>query len=285
MIVSRISMRIARRMTHLIQCIWRAIVQTIDHDGVEHAGYMSFMVLFSIFPFIVFFLALTSFLGASELGSHFVELILESLPSDATASIRERIYELVKAPPYSLMTLAIIGSIWTSSSFVEGLRTILNRVYGISSPPTYLLRRLLSIAQFLAISLIISFVMFLLIAIPIAIRKIPNIEHILNYHALWEYIRYCLIFISLFLTVSTFYYILPNVKIRFCEVIPGAIMTVFLWIGSGLLLSNYLVYWRQLSLVYGSLGSIIVTLLFFYIFNMLFIYGAEFNYQLNKDRT
>jgi len=270
-------------MKHFFVCLWRALVKTIEHDGVEHAGYMSFMVLFSIFPFIVFFLALTSFFGASELGSHFVELLVSSMPENATAGIKDRIYELVKAPPYSLMTLAIIGSIWTSSSFVEGLRTILNRVYYISSPPPYLMRRLLSIMQFLAISLLISFIMFLLIVIPIGLKKIPDLEHILNSHGLfWTYFRYALIFVSLFSTVSTFYYILPNVKMNFREVIPGAFLTVILWIASGILLSNYLVYWRQLSLVYGSLGGIIVTLLFFYIFNMFFIYGAEFNYQFSK---
>lgn len=272
-------------MKHFFTCIWRALVKTIEHDGVEHAGYMSFMVLFSIFPFIVFFLALTSFLGASELGSHFVDLLIENLPHDATAGIKDRIYELVKAPPYSLMTLAIIGSIWTSSSFVEGLRTILNRVYHISSPPPYLMRRLLSILQFLAISLLISFGMFLLIVIPIGIKKIPELENLLSdYAPSWAYLRYILIWISLFATVSSFYYILPNIKIRFRTVIPGSIITVVSWVVSGSLLSNYLVYWQQLSLVYGSLGGIIVTLLFFYIVNMLFIYGAEFNYQLSKDK-
>lgn len=272
-------------MKHFFTCLWQALVKTIEHDGVEHAGYMSFMVLFSIFPFIVFFLALTSFFGASELGSYFVALLIENLPHDATAGIKDRINELANAPPYSLMTLAIIGSIWTSSSFVEGLRTILNRVYNISSPPPYLMRRLLSIVQFLAISLLISFGMFLLIVIPIGIKKIPELGHLLSsYGIFWGYFRYVLIWISLFATVSSFYYILPNIKIPFRTVIPGSIVTVISWVVSGSLLSNYLVYWQQLSIVYGSLGGIIVTLLFFYIVNMLFIYGAEFNYQLSKNK-
>ena len=50
----------------------------IDHDGIEHSGYMSFMVLLSIFPFFIFILAFTGFFGASELGEKFIQLALEN---------------------------------------------------------------------------------------------------------------------------------------------------------------------------------------------------------------
>lgn len=261
--------------------MWKALIRTIEQDGVEHAGYMSFMVLLSIFPFIVFFLALTSFFGASNLGTHFVDLIMDTMPSDATLAIKQRIYELVESPPYKLMTIAIVGTIWTSSSFVEGLRTILNRIYNISSPPPYLFRRLLSIVQFLVTNLLIFMAMFILVIIPIWIKKVPELQHILDsYGPLFNYLRYGLILLFLFATVSTFYYVIPNAQIQFKKVIPGAIATVLLWIATGTILSNYLIYYTQLSVLYGSLGSIIITLLFFYIFNMIFIYGAELNYIL-----
>ena len=266
-------------MKRIIICLYKAAVRTIEDDGVEHSGYMSFMVLLSIFPFLVFFLALTSFLGASELGDNFINLILENMPAHSIDSIKTRVKELAYTPPQRLMTLAIVGSIWTASSFVECLRTILNRVYEIKSPPAYIRRRLLSILQFLIISILITFAMFLLIVIPIGLAKIPAIlsliegyEHILNF------IRYFLILGSLFIGSSSLYYIIPNVQLKFTDVIPGALLTVFLWVICGYLLSKYIVYYNQLSIVYGSLGSIIVTLIFFYIINMIFIYGAEFNY-------
>lgn len=273
-------------MKKWLLCFWRALEKTIAHDGVEHAGYMSFLVLLSLFPFIVFFLALTSFIGASELGAYFVELIITNLPENATAAIKDRIYEMVTAPPSSLLTLAVIGTVWTSSSFVEGMRTILNRVYHISTPPPYLFRRLLSILQFLIINIFISFAMFLLVIIPVGLSKIPELQNILNsYVAFWGYFRYLLIWGSLFLTTTAFYFILPNKKITFKEVIPGGILTVILWGISGYLLSNYLVYYRQFNFIYGSLGSIIITMLFFYIVSMLFIYGAEFNYQIKQMKS
>ena len=143
-------------MKRLICNLSQAIASMIEHDGIEHSGYMSFMILVSIFPFFIFILAFTSFFGASELGEKFIELAVENMPNHSIDSIRSRIHELMNAPPQGLLTLAIFGTIWTSSSFVECLRTILNRVYEIKSPPNYIFRRLLSIGQFLIISSVIS---------------------------------------------------------------------------------------------------------------------------------
>lgn len=272
-------------MKKLIYNLYKAIYNMVDHDGVEHSGYMSFMLLVSIFPFFIFLLAFTSFFGASELGEKFIEIAIENMPSNSIDSIRTRIKELMSAPPQGLMTLAVLGTVWTSSSFVECLRTILNKVYNINSPPNYIFRRLLSILQFFIISIIISLAMFLLIFIPIALYKIPYfVELISSYKSKLDTLRYVAISLSLFLSVCAIYYIIPNAKLRFLEVIPGALLTVLLWLSGAYLLSKYLVYYNQLDIVYGSLGSIIVTLMFFYIVNMIFIIGAEFNYLMRSKK-
>lgn len=268
---------------NILYTLYLAINKTINDDGIEHAGYMSFMVLLSFFPFVVFFLALTSFLGTSNLGTQFVYIIINNLPDSAVDSIKPRIDEILNMPPYSLMTLAVIGTIWTSSSFVEGLRTILNRVYQLHSTPPYIFRRILSILQFLLINALIYLAMIILILIPMILTRMPGIYQILQiYSPTWTYIRYGMIFLSLFLTTASLYYIIPNVTLKFKDVMPGAFIAVILWLVSGNFLSRYIIYYRQLNIVYGSLGSIIVTLIFFYVLNVVFIYGAEINYILKN---
>ncbi len=272
-------------MKLFLKTLYKAGENTVNDDGIEHAGYMSFMILLSFFPFLVFFLALASILGASQIGSDFIKMVLANLPTNSMDAIKPRIEEIAKTPPQSLLTLAIIGTIWTSSSFLEGLRTILNRVYKISVPPPYLFRRLLSIAQFLCLSAAIFFVMLFLLMIPIALNKIPNIKNIIGlYNARLDLVRYFLTFVFLFSITSLIYYFIPNMKLRFSEVLPGTLITVILWIVIGYLFSNYISYYTQFSLVYGSLGGIISTLLFFYLLNTVFIYGAEVNYLIFKER-
>lgn len=273
-------------MIKLIKFLYIAGERTVEHDGVEHAGYMSFMVLLTMFPFIVFFLALTSFLGASEVGDELLNFMADNLPRNTTEILQKRFLEMKHSPPPSLLTLAVAGTIWTASSFLEGLRTILNRIYEISTPPTYWYRRILSIVQFLAISVTISFIMFLLVVIPLMIKSIPELYNLINFTIdtipFIKETRIITVYFSLFITVCALYYIIPNAKLTLKEIMPGALLTTILWVASGTLLSRYIDSWTQLNLIYGSIGGIILTLTFFYVISMLFIYGAEVNYMLRK---
>lgn len=260
-------------------CILKGIEKAIYDDGVEHAGYMAFMLILALFPFLVFFLSATSFFGASEIGRNLVEVIIETSPDDAVESIKFQLEELKQSPPNSLINLAIFGTIWTSSSFVEGIRTILNRIFEITSPPPYLMRRLLSIMQFLILCGIIALIMYIFLFIPVLLDKTFLNELLIQYRKIGVS-KYIYIFISLFLCTLSFYKFIPNTNTYTLNMIPGALFTAISWQISGYLLSKYIKYYYQLSIIYGSLGSIIVTLLFFYLINLLFIIGAGYNYHL-----
>jgi len=86
----------------------------------------------------------------------------------------------------------------------------------------------------------------------------------------------------LFTAVCAAYYILPNIKQKWHSVVPGAALVTLLWMAAAQLLTWYLSQFNQVNLIYGSLGGIIAALLFFYISNVIFIYGAEFNYLVKK---
>ena len=165
-------------MKNILSCLYYALVRTIKHDGIEHAGYMSFMILLSIFPFIVFLLALSSVIGISDVGINFILMVVGSLPDNITNLLKKGINEIAKNPPQSIMNIAIVGTIWTSSSFVEGLRTILNRIYEIKSPPPYLFRRLLSTLQLFLITIVIFFIMYMFIVM----HKFTKLHYLINFN-------------------------------------------------------------------------------------------------------
>jgi membrane protein len=269
---------------NISKCLYKAAVNTINHDGVEHAGYMAFLAILTLFPFLVFIIALAGFIGDSQLGVYFVDLLFKNLPQDVTQALEPRVKEIISGPPQGLLTLAIVGAIWTASSAVEGLRTILNRVYRVITPPAYIWRRLLSIIQFLILTGIIIISTSVLVVSPLLIERIEPLLAIVSKHGIfWNYLRYISIYITLFFVVAILYYVIPNVKLKFISVVPGAALVVALWLAGGMLLSSYISNFKQVSLIYGSLGGIIASLLFFYIINMIFIYGAEFNYLLSKS--
>lgn len=272
-----------------IKSSYSALQDTINHDGVEHAGYLAFLSLLSLFPFLVFMFAVFGFLGETQIGLKFIAIILENkvIPENILKALEPRFDEIRSGPPQGLLTFAILGAIWTASSAVEGLRTTLNRAYRVHTPPAYILRRLLSIGQFIILTAVIILVLFVLILAPELIDNImPYIEidkinlEFSNFFNV-PYMRYGFVALILFSVVSILYFILPNIKQSWRFVFPGAVYVVLLWFFAGRLFTNYLENFNQVNIIYGSLGGLIAFLLFFYINAMIFIFGAEFNYHLN----
>ncbi|MFO1130050.1 MAG: YihY/virulence factor BrkB family protein [Rickettsiales bacterium] len=298
---------IFNKVYFLFKVNYDAIYNLIKYDGVEHAGYMSFIILLSLFPFVIFFLKFSSILGAHHIGKNFIELLLINMPSNLIAGIETQLKKLYVLPPQQILNLAIIGLIWTSSSFIESVRTILNKIYNIQTPPSYIFRRFLSILQFFFIVIVIFILMLFWLGLTIGsiiisplgpeiviklksiflhvIEPFPYIKNFIKLFNKKYYIYFGNFALSLilFLFVIILYYMTPNTKIKLKEIIPGSIMVIALWIFCAKTLSQYLSYYTQLDIVYGSLGSIIIILLFFYIISIIFIYGAALNFAIKTN--
>lgn len=257
-------------------------IGVMKHDAVELSGYLAYLNMLSLFPFLVLLIFGLGYLGELQIGANFIQLLLERLPPQATAAIKPRIQEILKGPPQGFVTISIFASLWTASSTVEGLRTVLNRAYRVYTPPAYIFRRLMSMLQLLILTLCIIIGLAALMLMPIlgelfrewlgaAPSPQPKVSSTI----------FAVSTFTLFLIVCTIYYTLPNIKQRFINVAPGAALTVLLWLLAISFYSYYLSKFNQVSLIYGSLGGVIASLLFFFLINFCLIIGAEVNYQLS----
>jgi membrane protein len=262
-----------------------AIVDTIRQDGIEHAGYLAFLSILSLFPSIIFLISIAQFFGAFEDGINFINTVIASTPKDMSEALAPRITEILSGPPQSLLTIAIIGVIWTASSSVEGCRTILNRAYRVALPPPYIWRRFISILQFFAIILIIIVSIFVFVIVPNLFHEIDLKVFNSNFDFHSKNIRNTSILLLLTCSTSILYFALPNVKQKLSQTIPGSILTVILWIILAKIFIIYIEDFQQFSLIYGSLAGFIASLIFFYLISLAFILGAEFNYHFHRTYT
>ena len=116
------------------------------------------------------------------------------------------------------MTIAVLGAIWTASGTVEGLRTIFNRAYRVSTPPSYILRRLTSIAQFILITFLIITAMFIIILIPIILERLIIFKSVISLYGILEHalkLRFLFSTIIIFSAVSFIYYVIPSLLFYF----------------------------------------------------------------------
>lgn len=268
---------ICARIGRCFNCVSLAIVDFKLHDGLERAGYLSFLLLLSIFPFLVFLNALASSVLSVLDKDHIVytrlfDILSGELPHDTMAALLPRIEEILLGPPHSLLTVAIVGVVWSASSVIEGMRNILNKALRVSVPPPYVLGRMFSILQFLVIviAMIFSF---------LSIKLIPILFD--TGESRWEILRFIMSKLVLFVSIAWIYFMVPNQKQSIFAVFPGAAAVTVLWSLSSTAFSWYLSNFHVLKTIYGNLTGVIASLIFFYILSIFFIYGAELNYRFS----
>ena len=269
------------------KCFGKSIKDAVKHDGIEHSGYLSFLLMLSIFPFLVFFVASVGFMGNQKLGAILTELILNSEWANFIDALKPRIIEITSNPPQHMLTIAILSAIWTASSIFEAFRTILNRAYRVKTPPSYLFRRLISLLEFICMVIITIFIMLILVFIPNMLALFDtNIGNILPSFAILstygENLHFGILLLFTLGVIHMMYYFLPNRKQSIRKTLPGTLLVFISWTLFSSLFKYYLSTVQSINIIYGSIAGIIIALLYFYICSLIFIIGAEFNFHMEK---
>jgi membrane protein len=260
------------------QIVWQAIVHLVNDGGLTYAGHIAFMTLFSSFPFLIFLTALAGEIGQTEAAREFITMLLGALPNEVSEAIRPAVVEVMSTRRTGLMTISILAALWATSSGIEALREALNKAYGVEETRPIWLLRLQSLAFTIIFSIGIIVVILVLVVGPVLWSYIqPLLDVPWEWGWFYEALRYFVAVALLYILVALLYRWLPSRHLPRREILPGAAVTVVLWVALASLFSLYLQNLGRFSVTYGSLGGIVITLMFFYISALIFIFGAEIN--------
>jgi membrane protein len=260
------------------QQLYRAGWRLTEHDGLMVAGYMAFAAFTSLFPFLIFLAALVSVLGTRETADQIVEGMFLFLPGDVARTLAPAVHEVMAGRRGGLLTFGVLATLWTASSGVEALRDALNRAYEAKDWQPIWWRRLQSMVVVVVGALILFVASLAVILGPVLWRLVeifgrPSTEEEL----VWTIGRYAVGTVVLAAGLVALHRWLPNHHLLTRAVLPGALLTLGLWLLGASLFSLYLGTVADYSGVYGSLGGVVITLFFFYLTAALFIFGAEYN--------
>lgn len=255
------------------------------HGGMDSAGNVAFLSFLAVFPFLIFLTALAAAFQETQAAENFIGWALSNVPQAAAEAIKPIIDDVVSKSSGSLVTLSILGALWVSANAIEALRGALNRVHGISRPRSFLFHRAQGalIVVLAAVAVLIAAIVDIVIPLIIALLpgEIPLPSFVETLIAFGEWLFAPFVVIS---TTVIMYRFLPDTDHGFGNVLPGALLCYGLWV----LLANgfrlYLQNFADYSLIYGSLGGVIVLLLFLYLAASVFLVGAEFNVVLANER-
>jgi len=264
---------------------WRAGLRFVDHEGVELAGYIAFSILLALFPFVLFLVALSGLVGQNAAVQHFVVFAFDYLPTEVGRALFPIVSDIVLRPPATgILTFSMIGTLWVASSGVEALRTALDRAYGVTNPRAFWFRRLQGLGFVFGGAGGIFVVMLLIVAGPLAWDAVLAIvPFAFELTPLYNVTRYVIGGLALLVVIWTLYRMLPNVKQRWINALPGALFSTATWLFIATVYSLYLSNVTNYTVTYGSLGGVIGALMFFFFTAIIFIYGAELNFVLMEQ--
>lgn len=266
----------------------RLAVRFIEDDGLASAGYLAYVGLMSLLPFIVFVFTLLGLMGQADQGTGIILTMFELMPSEVAVTLQEPVQEVINRSSSGVLTISILVVLWIAGSGVEGFRSALNRAYRIRETRSYWRRRTQSTILVVVLSGLILVAVACLIVGPVLWQQAEayfDLGYASRGNRFPGLLRFGLGNLAMFLLIAVFYHLLPNHKPRWGAVYPGAAAVCVMVTGATSLLAYYLEHFSQNSAIYGSLGGVISTMIFFYLLGAIFVIGAEFNAMLAERRA
>jgi membrane protein len=257
-----------------------------DDDGWAIASHIALSALMSLFPFIIFVSALAAVFGSKNLADETVRILLETWPKEVATPLAEEIRDVLTNLRTDALTFGVALAIYFSSSGIESLRIGLNRAYGMKEARAWWLLRLESIAYVLVGALAMLVLSFLVVLWPLlwatAIKYLRWLEP-LDY--LVDFVRLAAAATVLIVALVVAHMWLPAGRRALAEVVPGIIVTLVLWLASGIIFGRYLAEFAYTYVTYyAGLASVMAALVFLYLVALIFIYGGELNAAIRRSR-
>ena len=117
------------------------LVRFIEDDGLASAGYLAYIGLMSLLPFLVFVFTLLGLVGQADQGAGIVDAMFRFMPTEVALTLHEPVVQVVGRASGGVLTLSLIVVLWITASGVEGIRTALNRAYRTRETRSYWRRR------------------------------------------------------------------------------------------------------------------------------------------------
>ena len=251
-----------------------------DDEVPAIGGQLTYFLILSIVPFLMFFLNLLKYTSIS--GLEISDNILITIPLETQALFENIIKETINSSSETLLSFSILLSIWTGSLGINSMIKAINRAYNVETKRPYWRARALSIIFTIVLAFLLVLVLAMLVFGKIIGEKIfTKFGATYVFYHIWEFLRMIIPIVAMITIFALLYKLSPpheeNLNLKFNETLPGAIFASLGWIIASMIFSFYANNFGNYSKIYGSLGGIIILLIWLYIANIVIILGGEIN--------
>jgi membrane protein len=253
----------------------------LQDDAQGLAAQLSYYFFLSLFPTLLCLVALASLLPLANLTDEVIGLLQPFAPAQAIEIIRGQMLALGQREDVGLVTLGFAGAVWSSSAAMGAVIGAMNRAYDIEESRPWWKVRLLAIGLTVSLACFILLSLMLVLAGPKAADELTRVLHLGTAVATaWKIIQWPIVFLLVSTGIGIVYYFAPDAEQEWVWVTPGSLTAATLWLMASLGFRAYVVNFGSYEATYGTIGGIIVILLWFYLLGFIIVIGAEMNAEI-----
>ncbi|WP_100398898.1 YihY/virulence factor BrkB family protein [Bacillus sp. FJAT-44742] len=257
----------------------------ISNDNVPLLGAaQAFYYLLSVVPMLILIISILPYLNIDPEWA--IGVIENMMPEETAEIFHDQIVSVVTEPRGGLLTIGIIGTIWSASNGINAFIKAQNEAYNVEESRSFIKARLVSIA--LTFGMIMAFIIALLLPIfgDVIINFINSLVNLPSEtEILFRVLRWTISITVIAAILAALYHFAPNKKTPFKHAIPGALFATIAWQLTSLGFSFYVSNFGNYSATYGSLGGVVILMFWFFLTGIILVIGAEINAVLHRRKT
>lgn len=254
---------------------------------VTRASSIAFNLLMAMLPASIFLFTLIPFVPIPNFQEESVRLFENILPSNAYHYLENTIIDIVTHKSGGLLIFMFFATVVFSTNGIHALIHAFVVSAHSFKPRTWVNQRKISIILLVIVVLMISAAGFLAIFGKLAMNRLAQMQMIHKnvVFYLLVFLKWILIVSLLFVAISCLYYLAPAKRSEFRFFSPGSTIATFLFILSSLGFSSYVNSFGQYNRLYGSIGTLMVVLIWLYLNSIAILIGFELNVSINEARA
>ncbi|WP_418302070.1 YihY/virulence factor BrkB family protein [Lysinibacillus fusiformis] len=243
---------------------------------------LAYFFLLSFFPLLIFLVTLLPYLNLET--TQVYSFLVNVLPDEVYKLIENTLNEILTNRNSSLLSIGVLGTIWSASKGINALIRALNKAYDTEGRAG-ILDRGLSLVFTVALVIVIAVALLLPVfgqQIGHFLFSIVGIEE--QFESVWHNLRWSIPPILIFIVLMGIYWFVPNTspRLKILGVWPGAMFATLAWLVVTYAFSFYINNFANYSATYGSIGGVIILMLWLYFTGIILIFGGVLNATMQK---
>ncbi len=270
---------------------WRELAKRVwaevQEDNVfGRAAELSYYFLLALFPFLIFLTSVIGLILGSGTGTRhtFFQYLARIMPPSAFQLIDNTMYEVSESSGGGKLSFGILAALWAASNGLGAITESLNTAYDLKESRPWWKQRLTAIGLTISLSILIIGALILVVAGG----RIA--EWLAAHYGLgpvfpigWKIIQWPVVLACMTFAFALIYYLAPDFREQAWQwLTPGAVIGVALWLLVSLAFRIYLHYFNSYSATYGSLGAVIILMLWLYLTGAAVLIGGEVNSEIEN---